>query len=105
MDLEVKRDDLRTTRTIERDEAPLDDGQALLRVSLFALTANNVTYAVVGEMMSYWKFFPAENGWGRVPVWGYADVESSRTPALREGERVYGYLPMSSHLVVEPTHV
>jgi hypothetical protein len=105
MDLEVKRDDLRTTRTVDGDVPSLEDGQALLRVSRFALTANNVTYAVVGETMSYWNFFPAEDGWGRVPVWGYADVESSRTGAVREGERVYGYLPMSSHLVVEPTHV
>jgi hypothetical protein len=105
MDLEVKRDNLRATRTAERDVPALDDGQALLRVSVFALTANNVTYAVVGETMSYWNFFPAEAGWGRVPVWGYADVESSRGGALREGERVYGYLPMSSHLVVEPRQV
>jgi hypothetical protein len=105
MDLEVRRDDIRRTRTVDNALPKLDDGQALLGVSRFALTANNVTYAVVGEMMSYWNFFPTDDGWGRVPVWGYADVESSRTKALREGERVYGYLPMSSHLIVEPTHV
>jgi hypothetical protein len=105
MDFEVKRDDLRTTRTIDRGIPPLDDGQALLRVSRFALTANNVTYAVMGETMSYWTFFPADEGWGRVPVWGYADVESSRAEGLREGDRVYGYLPMSSHLVVTPARL
>jgi Protein of unknown function (DUF2855) len=105
MDFEVKRDDFRTSRTVDQPAPSLDDGQALLRVSRFALTANNVTYAVVGEAMSYWKFFPADDGWGRVPVWGYADVESSRADGVREGERVYGYLPMSSHLVVDPTRV
>jgi len=105
MDFEVRRDDLRATRTIDHAISSLDDGQTLLRVSLFALTANNVTYAVVGETMSYWAFFPAEEGWGRVPVWGYADVESSRAEGLREGDRVYGYLPMSSHLVVAPTRM
>ena len=29
--------------------------------------------------MNYWRFFPAsEDGWGRVPVWGFADVVASR---------------------------
>jgi hypothetical protein len=105
MDFEVRRDDFRTTRTTDDGIPSLDDGQALLRVSRFALTANNVTYAVVGDTMSYWTFFPAKEGWGRVPVWGYADVESSRAEGLGEGDRVYGYLPMSSHLVVTPTRL
>jgi hypothetical protein len=105
MDLEVKRDDFRTVRTVDHGMPEVGEGQALLRVSRFALTANNVTYAVVGEAMSYWKFFPADEGWGRVPVWGYADVEASRVDGLSEGDRVYGYLPMSSHLVVSPTRV
>lgn len=105
MDFEVKRDDVRAIRTIESGVPNLDDGQALLRVSRFALTANNVTYAVFGDAMSYWSFFPAEEGWGRVPVWGYADVEASRAEGLVEGERVYGYLPMSTHLVVSPSRI
>ena len=105
MDFEVQRDDLRSVRTVETGVPDLDDGQALLRVSRFALTANNVTYAVFGDAMSYWKFFPAEEGWGRVPVWGYADVEASGADELTEGERVYGYLPMSTHLVVTPSRV
>jgi hypothetical protein len=105
VDLEVKRDDFRTTRTIDRGMPALEEGQTLLRVSRFALTANNVTYAVAGEGLSYWNFFPAGEGWGRVPVWGYADVEASRASGLSEGERVYGYLPMSSHFVVAPTRV
>jgi hypothetical protein len=105
MTLEVKRDDLRTTRWNDDDVAGIDGGQALLRVDQFALTANNVTYAVFGDAMSYWNFFPAEEEWGRVPVWGYADVERSRVDALQEGDRVYGYLPMATHLVVTPTRV
>ena len=43
--------------------------------------------------MSYWGFFPAEPGWGRMPVWGFAKVLESRSEALEEGIRVYGYLP------------
>src|SRR5688500_3006497 len=82
MTLEVKRNDLRTVRWNDDPTAELEDGQARLRVDQFALTANNVTYAVFGEAMSYWQFFPAEGGWGRVPVWGFADVEASHVEGL-----------------------
>ena len=106
MDIEVRRDDLHTTRTVDEPVPDLRDGEALLRVDTFALTTNNVTYAVMGDAMSYWQFFPAaDDGWGRVPVWGFADVEASRAPGVEEGQRVYGYLPMSTHLVVTPTRV
>lgn len=105
MDFEVKRGDLRSVRTVDTGVPDLDDGEARLRVSRFALTANNVTYAVFGDAMSYWTFFPAEEGWGRVPVWGYADVDASRAEGITEGERLYGYLPMSTHLVVTPSRV
>lgn len=102
----MKRDDLRTVRTVDGGAPKVGDGQALLRISRFAVTANNVTYAVFGDAMAYWQFFPAaDEGWGRVPVWGYADVEASRAPGLAEGERVYGYLPMATHLVVTPGEV
>ena len=84
------------------DEVQLHDGEVLLEVATFAFTANNVTYAVAGDMMSYWNFFPAEPGWGRVPVWGFAQTIRSNRKGVAEGERVFGYLPMSTHLVVEP---
>jgi hypothetical protein len=61
-----------------------------------------VTYAVFGEAMSYWNFFPAEEGWGRMPVWGFADVEESMHPDVDVDGRVYGYLPPSSYFVVTP---
>jgi NADPH:quinone reductase-like Zn-dependent oxidoreductase len=105
VDFLVARDDLHRCRI--RDAAPpeLEPGQALLSVDVFGLSANNITYAMFGEAMSYWNFFPTEDGWGRVPVWGFADVSSSRHEALPEGVRVYGYLPPSTELVVEPTRV
>jgi hypothetical protein len=103
--MEVKRDDLRSTRWSDSGPADLDDGQARLRIDHFALTANNVTYAVFGDAMSYWSFFPAGDGWGRVPVWGFADVEASRVDGLGEGDRVYGYLPMATDVVVSPARV
>jgi hypothetical protein len=98
----VKRDDLRECRIVESEPPEVDSGQALLRVDAFGLTSNNVTYAVFGEAMSYWSFFPAEEGWGRIPVWGFAEVAHSRVEHLEEGTRVYGYLPPSSHLIVRP---
>jgi hypothetical protein len=101
-DLLVKRDDLRECR-IDDGEAPeLESGQALLRVDTFGLTSNNVTYAVLGEIMSYWDYFPAADGWGRVPMWGFAEVERSEAEGVESGTRVYGYLPPSTHLVVRP---
>src|SRR3989442_5620645 len=101
-DFLVRRDDLRTCRIADSDPPSIESGQALLRVDTFGLTANNVTYAVFGDAMSYWDFFPAEDGWGRVPMWGFADVELSEAEGVDPGARLYGYLPPSSHLVVTP---
>jgi hypothetical protein len=106
VDFEVRRNDLRITRLVEAPPARLEptNGQALLRVDHFAFTANNITYAAAGDLLSYWNFFPAEAGWGRVPVWGFADVVASRCAGVREGARFYGYYPMSTHLAVEPVN-
>jgi uncharacterized protein DUF2855 len=101
-DFLVKRGDLRRCRIAESEAPGLQPGQALLRVDSFGLTANNVTYAVMGEAMSYWDFFPAADGWGRVPMWGFAEVERSEAEGVEVGTRMYGYLPPSSHLVVTP---
>lgn len=101
-DFLVKRDDLRECRVVEGPAPEIEPGQALLRVDTFGLTANNITYAVFGEAMHYWDFFPAEEGWGRVPMWGFAEVERSEAEGVEPGARVYGYLPPSSHLLVTP---
>ena len=84
---------------------PLDAGQVLLRVDRFGLTTNNVTYGVVGDVIGYWDFFPAAEGWGRIPVWGFAEVVAGEVAGLTPATRVFGYFPMASHLVVEPTRV
>jgi hypothetical protein len=106
----VDRDDYRSTRLVDADLPELADGQARLRVDAFGLTANNVTYAAAGDLIGYWTFFPAPDlgdgvSWGRVPVWGFADVVESRHDGVQEGERLFGYLPMSSELTIEPAHV
>ena len=105
IDFLVERGNLRHCKFVRApapDDVRLRAGEVLLEIAKFAFTANNVTYAVAGDMMSYWNFFPAEAGWGRVPVWGFGDVVRSRHDEVAEGERVFGYFPMSTHLVVEP---
>lgn len=104
-DFLVKRGDLRECRTAEAELPALEVGQVLRCIERFGLTTNNVTYAVFGEAMSYWSFFPAFDGWGRVPMWGFARVEQSAAAGVEPGQRFYGYVPPSSHLVVEPTSV
>jgi NADPH:quinone reductase-like Zn-dependent oxidoreductase len=103
--LEVSRDDLRRTRLVDEPPPSPAAGEALLRVDAFGLTANNVTYAVFGDGLRYWSFFPAQEGWGRVPVWGFAEVVASENSTLPEGARVFGYCPMASHLLLRPGHV
>ncbi len=102
-EFQVRKEKLSETRTVERDAPALGDGEVLAEVDHFALTANNVTYGVVGERIGYWKFFPvADDGWGIIPVWGFADVVQSNHPDVAVGERLYGYWPMASHLVMAP---
>ena len=102
----VRQDQLATTRLTTTDDTPLADGQVRVRVESFALTANNITYAALGDMLNYWQFFPTgEAGWGIVPVWGFGTVVQSLHPAVAVGERLYGYWPMASQAVLSPERV
>jgi Protein of unknown function (DUF2855) len=38
-------------------------------------------------------------------VWGFGDVIASRHPNISEGERLFGYFPMGTHLVIEAADV
>jgi hypothetical protein len=77
-------------------------GEAQLLVERFALSANNITYAAWGDRLGYWRIFPAPEGFGRIPAWGYARAVASRSPALAEGQRVFGLVPMGTHVNVRP---
>ena len=103
--LEIRKDDLTRTRRTAREAPALKDGEILVKVDRFALTANNITYGVVGEKIGYWKFFPAEEGWGVIPVWGFADVIETKRKDVPAGDRLYGYFPMGTHLVMAPDRV
>ena len=69
---------------------------------LWEILLTPVTYAVVGDAFGYWNFFPGERDWGVVPMWGHAVVTQSRHPDIAVGERVYGYLPMSTLFRLKP---
>jgi hypothetical protein len=88
------------------EDAGLGQGQVRVSVDQFALTANNITYAAFGDAMNYWQFYPvAESegpGWGRIPAWGFGSVVESLHPDVAVGERLYGYFPMASSVVLQP---
>jgi hypothetical protein len=96
--LEIDRGDHGNTRLFAAAVVPLEPGQVRLRIDRFALTANNITYAVAGDMFGYWDFFPAEGNWGRVPAMGWADVVESNHPDIAEGGRYYGWFPMAQYV-------
>lgn len=102
-EIHIRKDDLCVARVVDAAPAPLPEGAARLKLELFALTSNNVTYAAMGEgSLGYWDFFPGPQGWGRLPVWGVATVAESRAPGVQEGDRFYGYYPMGESLDVFP---
>ncbi|MCQ8185763.1 DUF2855 family protein [Parvularcula maris] len=103
-ELRVRRRDLADAKIVERELPELAEGEVLLEVEKFGLTANNVTYGLVGEQIGYWRFFPTPDApeRGIIPVWGFGRVAASKSDQLAEGERLYGYFPMASHLVIRP---
>ena len=105
-ELQIRRDDISVTRIVERERPEPAEGEVLLRVDRFGYSANNVTYAVAGDTLNYWRFFPTgDEMWGLVPVWGFAEVVASNTVEIAVGERLFGYLPPRKHLVVKPSRV
>lgn len=102
-ELHVAKSDLRTTRVAEVEPGALGEGQARLKLDLFALTSNNITYAAMGDgMLGYWDFFPGPDGWGKTPVWGFGTVVESHAPGVEVGARYYGYYPIAETLDVTP---
>lgn len=114
VEIRIHRKQLGETRVARRPSSALEEGEVRVAVDRFALTANNVSYAVIGDMLGYWKFYPVEDvadasgavePWGIIPVWGFADVVESRSDEVRVGERIWGFLPMASEAVLRPTAV
>lgn len=109
IDLLVRKDQLSTTELRRSEDVPLNTGDIRVRIDKFALTANNITYAAFGDAMHYWSFFPVSPSdgasLGRIPVWGFGTVVESQHPDVNVGEKLYGYYPMSSSVVLTPTRL
>jgi hypothetical protein len=102
----TSKSDIGSTRLESLERPALSPGEVLLGIEQFALTANNLTYAAFGDAMRYWEFFPTgQDGWGLMPVWGFASVIDSTIAELPEGERYYGYFPMAGVLKVQPGRI
>jgi hypothetical protein len=104
----VDRTDPSKTELVQRPSRALEDGEVRLSLDSFALTANNVTYMIVGDQIGYWKYFDpkaygfGEDHQGRMPVWGFATVTESRCEPVPSGTEVYGFFPVTDELVVRP---
>jgi hypothetical protein len=95
---EVGRGDLSRTRVVRAGSLEPGQGEVLFEVERFGFSANNITYALLGEEARYWDLFPAAPGWGRIPAWGYLRVTASRVPGVEPGRRALGLVPMATHV-------
>ena len=108
MDFEVNRADYRQTRIVDSPPPELANGQVRLAIERFAITTNNITYAVAGDMLDYWGFFPAPSPWGRIPAIGIGSVVESANAdiegpdSLTEFERVQYVDRLSLKFAPEP---
>jgi len=108
-EFQISKDDFATKRLITVDPISIDAGEVLLDVQQFSFTANNITYAVMGERLRYWQFFPASDDgsdkWGLIPVWGFATIIESKCQELSVGERLFGYFPPASQVKMSPSNI
>ena len=104
-ELWVDRQNIRTTRIVDSPLKALAKGEVRVAIDQFALTSNNVSYAISGDTIGYWGFYPAEDNWGKVPVWGCANVLESNCVEVPVGDRLWGFFPMASHAILLPGKV
>eukprot|EP00747_Dinoflagellata_sp_TGD_P181138 gnl/TRDRNA2_/TRDRNA2_34703_c0_seq1.p1 gnl/TRDRNA2_/TRDRNA2_34703_c0~~gnl/TRDRNA2_/TRDRNA2_34703_c0_seq1.p1 ORF type:complete len:403 (-),score=73.69 gnl/TRDRNA2_/TRDRNA2_34703_c0_seq1:50-1111(-) len=92
---------------------PLGEGQVLVRVEKFVLTANTITYALAGRMppLSTFLNFPVPEDipnaerYARCPCWGTGTIVTSRCPEVGVGLRIHGYFAMSPFVILTPTNI
>lgn len=98
----INQADITQTKIVEKplSLSSLTANEVVLQVEQVGFSANNISYALTGQKMGYWGFFPADDKWGIVPMWGFASVVASQCEHVKVGERFYGYYPMASYLTV-----
>lgn len=108
---QIRKDNFTTQRLVKdtNKTTALNAGEVRVNIVRFALTANNITYAAMGDFLGYWQFFPAlgdnSEGWGVIPVWGFAEVCESTLEELPVGDRLYGYFPPADQLTMKPVNI
>ena len=104
----VNRSDFYDTKLVKLLNEDLADEYIRVDIGPFALTANNITYMVTGDMIGYWKFFAPEAygldypGYGRMPVWGFGTITASHCKDIEVGTRIYGFFPIASKIDLKP---
>jgi hypothetical protein len=102
----IQKQNLAKMQIKEASKPSIKEGEILFKIEKYAFTANNMTYAVLGNRLKYWNFFPAEDpDLGIIPVWGFAEVVESKHEGIAVGEKCYGYFPMNDYLKVEAGRV
>ncbi|MEY4025303.1 MAG: hypothetical protein RL438_816 [Actinomycetota bacterium] len=99
--LEIDRSNIRHFRVHTAEPVVLAPGEVRLTLERFALTSNNISYALSGDLLDYWGFFPAEAGWGRLPAMGYGIVSESANPDIAVGGRYFGFFPVGNEHIVQ----
>ena len=103
------KSDLTQSRIVDSSSVSINEDEIAVRIESYAFTANNVTYGVAGDTIGYWKFFPAKNNadneWGCIPMWGFAEITHSNIESLNVGERLFGYFPAADSLILSPIKV
>jgi hypothetical protein len=108
-EFQTNKADLAKSRLVATTKPEIGSDQVLVKVDKFAFTANNITYAAMGDALRYWEFFPPSGDepqdWGIIPVWGFADVVESNSSELPVGDRLFGYFPPTDYLAMTPSNV
>jgi len=86
IELWVDTSHFRNIRSVEITQPELKLGEIRVAIDKFAITSNNVGYAVSGGMIGYWQcFLTGEAPWSKVTVWGMADVVASNSSDIEVG--------------------
>ncbi|KAJ3256137.1 hypothetical protein HK103_005706 [Boothiomyces macroporosus] len=101
----INKNDIKATAITKHSISDIPSNAILIQIDRFGFSSNNVTYALFGKAMQYFDFFEAGNGYAHLPIWGVGTIIKSNNDQLKEGEKVYGYFPTASHIILEPVGI
>ncbi len=105
--INIDRNDISRATLDDLTLPPIEQGQIAVNIDSTGMTANNVTYAMLGnyaegfgENRGYYDYFSDPDEPGRLPMWGFATVTESRAEGVNAGDRLYGYFPLASDTIL-----